>query len=607
MGNEISKYSDTTSIDKYDKMALQVDLIANKIILKEVKQNSVLSDSGRCSQLIIITSEILKRLPFKVISFMNRRRKTFGNDYENYAASEKVLLLDTHSSSIRENEMDERDSYKKNQMCIGIARFYVQVGNLFNAIMSTIKPFDYSGGSSSSSAPYNYCDLLANSLFEKDNFDKYVSGNLHQYMKKQRDMNTKLNRLKRTNNNDDERLLPSVCSVYSKIKGLGSSSSSSSSSSRKNSIFSSLDKLYLDMFHEKTYANNKAEFIEMSTKMMEEIYLPDVRALHKMVTGREASQEIRSFGDIPFDINSSILRDVCESKDKYNPNENGSKRTKNVEAAIIVDDTLRTNQYFENYITHIKKMITKTNNQRAELIALLNKVFVMTKKTDIEIRRMQDEYGKTSKKMDGYDDYRMGSGSDTNNNYSRHLQKYGMIHNFFIHPQLTDSMLQEIINDARVKIVRMYVSCQENFVEGVKLLDALHTNAQLRFDSSSQHLASDRQGDAYGYGARNTGNTQKSSEEYIDYIKMNIGNNRAGISFNKLIYKFETAINSAVGKKQIRLMMEKDKAVEKTYRYIEQIKSMNKNLNDTATMQRIELLIEDYKTQLNAIVKEGVS
>ena len=34
---------------------------------------------------------------------------------------------------------------------------------------------------------------------------------------------------------------------------------------------------------------------------------------------------------------------------------------------------------------------------------------------------------------------------------------------------------------------------------------------------------------------------------------------------------------------------------------------MNKNINDSATMQRIELLIEDYKTQLNAIVKEGVA
>ncbi len=60
MGNEISKYNDNTSIDKYDKIALQVDLIANKIISKEVKQNSALSDSGRCSQLIIITSERLK-------------------------------------------------------------------------------------------------------------------------------------------------------------------------------------------------------------------------------------------------------------------------------------------------------------------------------------------------------------------------------------------------------------------------------------------------------------------------------------------------------------------------------------------------------------------
>ena len=605
MGNGVSKYNENMSIDKYDKMALYIDLIANRIILKEVKQNSALNDSGRCSQLIIITSEILKRLPFRVISYMNRKRKTFGNDYDNFAASEQVLMLDTHSSSIKENGMDEPDTYKKTQMCIGIARFYVQVGNLFNAIMSTIRPFDYMGGLHSSNTPYNYCDLLANSLFEKENFDKYASSNLHQYVKKQRDMNVKLERLKRDNKHEEERMFPSVCSVYDKIKSLqshgSSSSSSSSSSSRKHSIFSSLDRLYLDVFHERSYTNSKPEFIEMSNKMLRDIYLPDVHTLYKKVTGRDAGPDIRSFSDIPFEIDNSSINENCNSN--TNAQQNPNKTNKNLDSAIVVDDNLRTNQYFENYVSHIKKMISKTNQQRGELIELLNKVFVINRKTDTEIRRIQDEFGKGNKRMDGMEGT---DRSDGNNSYSRHFQKYSMLHNFFINPNLTDSMLQEIINEARIKIVRMYVSCQENFVEGVKLLDALHKNAQLRFDTNSRHVSSNNQGNAHassGHGSHGYGHGTgpRSVDDMIDFIKNALGNFNTGVKFNRLMYKVDEIINNSISIKQTKLTMAKEKFVQEFYGYIEKELHANKNINDQNQSIRLTVMMDDFKIKIKAI------
>ena len=107
MGNKISKYQDSQQFDKYDKMALMIDLIANRIILKEVKHHSSLSDGGKCSQLVIITSEILKRLPFRVISYMGRKRNLLGTDYENYAATDRLLLLDMNSSSVKDSGIDE--------------------------------------------------------------------------------------------------------------------------------------------------------------------------------------------------------------------------------------------------------------------------------------------------------------------------------------------------------------------------------------------------------------------------------------------------------------------------------------------------------------------
>jgi hypothetical protein len=95
----------------------------------------------------------------------------------------------------------------------------------------------------------------------------------------------------------------------------------------------------------------------------------------------------------------------------------------------------------------------------------------MQPKNESEIRKIQEEFGKGSRGLDE---------TDTNSAYSRRYQKYSMVNNFYINPELTDAPLQGIINEARVRIVKMYASCQEDFIKGVKLLQELHTNVNLR-------------------------------------------------------------------------------------------------------------------------------
>ncbi len=583
MGNQVSKGGSDMSLDSHDKMALYVDLIANRIILKEVKQNASLSDSGRCSQLIIITSEILKRLPFKVISYMNRKRNILGNGFENYAASENVLMLDTAMMTSKENGLDEADPIKKAQMCIGIARFYVQIGNLFDAIMSTIKPYDYLRGSTTS-APVNFCDLLSNSLFDQNNFEKYSSNNMSRFVQKQRDMDSKLARLSKLNP-ENEQLNPSVCSVYKNIKDLQSSSSSSSSSSSRKSIFSRLDRLYLDVYQERHSLNSKPEFIEMTKKMKQNIYLPDVHAMYKAVTGRDAGPEIQSFGDIPFDVSRTSIREKCKDDEKA--------PKKGIKNTVIVDDSLRTNQYFENYIEHIRSMIRKTNQQRGELIALLDKIFVISKKTDTEIQKIYDDFGRGSKRVEGL---------DVNNNYSRNFQKYLMFNNFYINPQLTDSMLQKIINEARVKIVRMYVMCQDNFVKGVELLEAMHANVKLRYES--QMMQGALQGQANMQQTQQQQQQQQQSEdEIIEKINSELGASRAGESFQRLMTKIDDAMSTVSSKKKPNINLLKDRISREITEYIDRAKQRNKDITDDSTNREIRAIIEEYKRQFAKIIE----
>lgn len=145
MGNNLSieGKGDGSNMKKLNDMALKIDLYAQRVILKEVKFNSSLSDSGKCEKLIIITSEILNRLPFRLISYMDRRHKLFSEKYEMYNAMDRALLVNTNEEILKESKLDEPNEFRKKQMCVGIARFYVQIGNLFNAVMSTMRPYNY--------------------------------------------------------------------------------------------------------------------------------------------------------------------------------------------------------------------------------------------------------------------------------------------------------------------------------------------------------------------------------------------------------------------------------------------------------------------------------
>lgn len=466
MGNKMSKYDASQSLDKYDKMALMIDLIANRVILKEVKHHSALSDSGKCSQLIIITSEILKRLPFRVISYMGRKRNITGTDYENYSATDRLLLLDMNASTLKEGGIDETDSFKKTQMCIGIARFYIQIGNLFNAIMTTIRPYDYLNDRST--APMNFCDILSNSLIQADDFENYRSTNLSKFIEKQKKTHEKLVNLKQKG--PDTIMAPSACKVFETIQKT-KSSSSSSLTNNTSSIFSSLDKLYLDIFNEKSFVNSKPGFSGMTERMIKDIYRPDVHNFYRIVTGKEPGKDINSFGDIPFELEQNVkTRELCDLPV-------GSKQKMRDLGGFEVDDNLRMDRFFNNYIEHIQGMITKTNKNRGELLNLLDKVFVMQSKNDAEIRKIQEDFGKGAR---GLDD------ADVNTAYSRNFQKYSMLNNFYINPNLTDETLQGIINESRIRIVRMYASCQEDFTKGIGLLHELHTNVNLRVVESTE-------------------------------------------------------------------------------------------------------------------------
>jgi hypothetical protein len=470
MGNTFSSSSSTKSDEDVRNMALRLDLYAQRIILKEVKFNSTLLDSGKCEKLIIITSEVLNRLPFRLISYMDRRHKLFSERYEMINAVDRALLVNTNPEILKESKLDEQNVFRKKQMCVGIARFYVQIGNLFNAIMSTMRPYNYEY--LQKTTPDNFYDMLTFGLLEgretmnKDK-QKYFTYNMAGFTRRQNDVKLKMERLLKIGEST-MKISPGkgICSIKKdmediKITPMSTTTTASTITENKikPSIFAMLEELYFDIFHQTSSVNPKSpQFIAMSDDMRNKIYKRDVHELYRIVTGgKEPGDEIKTLSDVSRYINDNdTINKWCE---------------KNKDLEIKITDNERYNPVFVKYIKHIQNMNYNISKQRKSIVKILDRVFnVMTKNEDVlqEIEERQGEAG-----------FKRYTGFEQDDQYSRDFFRLNLKYDFFINPNLTDAELQVLINETRSRIVRLYAESYKYFLAGFKILQELQENIEI--------------------------------------------------------------------------------------------------------------------------------
>jgi len=481
MGNKISG-SSSFEAEATENMALKLDLYAQRIILKEVKFNSSLSDSGKCEKLIIITSEVLNRLPFRLISYMDRRHKLFSEKYETFNAMDRALLVNTNPEILKESKLDEPNEFRKRQMCVGLARFYVQIGNLFNAVMSTMRPYNYEN--TRRTGPENFYDMLTFSLLEgrrTSSSDKmrYETSNMSGFAKKQADMKKKLESLLKFGVIVQD-LTPGegICNIQkdieeNKITPMTITGSSATETKIKPSIFAMLEELYYDIFHQSSSVNPKSpQFIAMTAVMKEKIYRNDVQQLYRIVTGgKEPGPEIKTFTDVSKYVNDN--EEVKKWCSKY----------KNMK--IKVTDDLRRDSGFVEYVQHIRETMAFTSKQRKGIVGLLDRVFVTMKKSKDELREIEESWYKSQA--------RRYEGFERDDEYSREFFKLNLKYDFFINPNLTDADLQVITNEARTRIVRLYADSYQRFLKGFQILQKIQENNELLQLEMAQSLAKEGQ------------------------------------------------------------------------------------------------------------------
>ena len=179
-----------------------------------------------------------------------------------------------------------------------------------------------------------------------------------------------------------------------------------------------------ELYYDDEYDHKTGNFKGM-TKETASLFHEDLKRFYQVFTGSETMpSHIKRFSDIP--LKNYDKKKACGLLDKEYV---GSSR----------------NKLFTDYARNLKKMVSSVNERQEQLLKVLDKLFDMSK---------------SSKNTRG--DIR-------------------------VHPNLTDDILQDLITDTRSNIVELYLDCETDFVEGLKLYEAIVESQIL--DTSQKQIA----------------------------------------------------------------------------------------------------------------------
>jgi len=173
---------------------------------------------------------------------------------------------------------------------------------------------------------------------------------------------------------------------------------------------SQLDKLYYDDIYD--YSSGTFTGMSEATKRQ---YRRDLEQFYKAFSGKEGElpAEVTKFSDI-------LLRDYSTTP--------GCKGEELMKQKIMLS---KNEKLFTNYAEHLKNTIQRAADNQSKLLTVINNLFSYVK----------DPYtGKTRIR---------------------------------VNPKLTDSLLQQNVELTRSLIIRLYVQCEMDYLEGVKLYEVI--------------------------------------------------------------------------------------------------------------------------------------
>lgn len=390
MGNHFSNTIDAKT--KTKNFYQVIDYIATHYILTmDFKSLRKLSEKEYCNKLVLLTSDIINR-------YFNEYEVTYLEDRVKNGVQTSELNSDNVTFFNKDNlerldlTSDNNKKLHKQNVCKGIAKFYIKIAHIFSAIVMTINPvFSYKD---------EYGNTIRAGLMEKDTIPKGVRKRLYK-------LNICDNRIRALKRSADSIDNPDEVKMHPKICNMNKDKNGNIKNLNDEPGMTELMALYLD----DEYDYSMGTFKGMSERTKKE-FMKDLRLFYTTFTGNDKMPDyIKQFSDIK--LRDYDSKPACKSilKNKYNIN----KRDK----------------LFVDYAENIKNMIKEASNNQYKLLAVINELFTYI--------------------IDPYDGQKK----------------------IRINPQLTEDSLKKIVEKTRKLIVNLYLKCEEDYVKGVKLYEAI--------------------------------------------------------------------------------------------------------------------------------------
>jgi len=443
MGNQqskssVPKYGGGEEGEKKSKDAKQIpleetiDYIATHYILTSDFQSlRKLNEKTYCEKLIVLTSDIINKKfsDLEVDKILNRvEGEDDSSPKENDTEKENIVFFNKSQLNDAIKESDDTKEMKCNQ----IAKFYIKVAHLFASIVMTINP------------EYTHTDFFGNvktyKLFDKDKIPNSghfevskinLCGERVDILSKEI-INTSSSLDNTSDQNDDNKENDKSENVK-KISVNTTPKKLCSVNLNKKGEIKTLDQEIgipelMELYYDDGYDYKTGQFNSMSAETQTQ-FKEDLKNFYINFTGETSIPDnITKFSDIK-------LRDYRKSQVCAFTQQSDSDDSSSTSQQPKMMEINNTDYLYVKYAENLKKMVDSVNKKQEQLASIIDQVFVYV--------------------------YNSEEGSTIENEVIR------------INPKLTEDSLQDLIVKCRNYIKDLYLSCEKDFTEGIKIYEAI--------------------------------------------------------------------------------------------------------------------------------------
>ena len=472
MGNSISTASMKSNnnaaagLPKDLPLGETLDYIATHYILTmDFQSLRKLYEKQYCEKMVVLTSNIINKYFTDLeLSHLAHRVENGSGSGSGSGSGAPENIIFFKKTDIE--HLNIPDIHKKEAVCNKIAKFYIKIAHLFSAIVTTINP------------EYVYKDMFGNvikqNLYEKDNIPKWakvevlklnlcdnrinaLKGETPATMMKnvEAELSTpgmtwggdgstaataiaepllataekpsgepdEPNDLPNSNKNEIIKIQPDVleetASKFSDYIPKAQAEGICSINLKKDGTLKTLEEEpgipeLMDLYYDDEYDYKTGKFNGMSGTTKEKFH-SDLKRFYSEFSGNaEMPDTITKFSDIK--LRDYSKQPICDKK--FVDQKNSFSGTYN--------DTL-----LADYANNLKQMIKSVNKKQQQLLTIINRLFVYVVDPETKVELIK------------------------------------------VNPELTDDSLQSIVEETRNIIIELYLKCEADFVEGVKLYEAI--------------------------------------------------------------------------------------------------------------------------------------